>query len=151
MRPRLRKMILAAALALLCTAPASEPAWASAELRIQSSAGGVIGDYLKLFMLAREAGHTVVIDGPCLSACTLVLSVMPRNRICVTRKAVLGFHAAWMPDEDGKVHTHRGATRLMMATYPQGVRKWIDRRGGLSRKTLLLRGRELNAMYRVCS
>ena len=39
------------------------------------------------------SGEKVIIDGPCLSACTLVLSTVPSNRICVTKRAVLGFHA----------------------------------------------------------
>jgi hypothetical protein len=42
-----------------------------------------------------------VIDGPCLSACTLVLSTLPRNRICTTSRAVLGFHAPFMLDSKG--------------------------------------------------
>jgi hypothetical protein len=139
-----RRLLLAALLSLATIAPAS------AELRIHGSPGGVIGDYLRLFMLAKELGQNVVIDGPCLSACTLVLSVMPRNRVCATRRAVLGFHAAWTPDEEGQVLTHPGATRLMFATYPKAVRDWIRRRGGLSRETILLRGRELAAMVRSC-
>ena len=32
-----------------------------------------------------------MIDGRCLSACTLVRGVIPRERICVTRRARLGF------------------------------------------------------------
>jgi hypothetical protein len=140
----MRRIVFAALLSLATAAPAS------AELRIEGSAGGVIGDYLRLFMLAKELGHNVVIDGPCLSACTLVLSVMPRKRVCATRRAVLGFHAAWLPDEDGQALTHPGATRLMFATYPKAVRDWIRRRGGLSRDTILLRGRELAAMVRPC-
>jgi hypothetical protein len=124
---------------------------ASATVRIESSAGGRIGDYLALFAAVRQSGEDVVIDGPCLSACTLVLSVVPRNRICVTRRAILGFHAAWTPDRRGKEVTHAGGTRLMYATYPGPVKAWIRRHGGLTRKTLLLQGSELNALYRPCS
>ena len=140
----MRRIVFAAALSLLTAAPAS------AELRIEGSAGGRIGDYLTLFALARQAGHKVVIDGPCLSACTLVLSVLPRGRICVTPRAILGFHAAWTPDDDGRPLTHSGATRLMLGTYPAAVRGWIARHGGLSRRLLLLRGRELAALYPRC-
>ena len=66
---------------------------ALADVRILSSSGGVVSDYLKFFSQVRQSGERVVIDGPCLSACTLVLSTVPRNHICVTRRAVLGFHA----------------------------------------------------------
>src|SRR5262249_33909981 len=77
--------------AALCRAVGSP---AVAEVRILSSPGGTVGSFLTLFEVVRESGERVAIDGPCLSACTLVLSTIPANRICVTRRAVLGFHAA---------------------------------------------------------
>ena len=58
-----------------------------------SSPGGAVDAYLAAFARVRQSGERVVIDGPCLSACTLVLTTIPRSRICVTRRAVLGFHA----------------------------------------------------------
>ncbi|MBV9564256.1 MAG: hypothetical protein JOY90_28020, partial [Bradyrhizobium sp.] len=63
---------------------------ARAEVRILASPGGQVGDFLDLFETVRASGERVVIDGPCLSACTLVLSIVPSQRICVTRRAVLG-------------------------------------------------------------
>jgi hypothetical protein len=126
-------------------------AQASADLRIQASAGGEVGSYLRLFALVRESGERVVIDGPCLSACTLVLSIVPHRRICVTRRAVLGFHAAVAVDRDGNRFSASEATRVIAQTYPAPVRAWITRHGGLSRKLLLLRGRELAALYPSCS
>ena len=121
-----------------------------ATVRIESSPGGRIGDYLTLFTMVRQSGESVVIDGPCLSACTLVLSVVPAERICVTRRAILGFHAAWTPDRQGRPRTQAEATQLMMDIYPAGVRRWINRRGGLTRKLLVMRGRELAHFYRRC-
>jgi hypothetical protein len=135
----------AAALLLIGMAPAS------ADLRIQSSAGGEVGSYLRLFALVRESGERVVIDGPCLSACTLVLSIVPHRRICVTRRAVLGFHAAIAVDREGHRFSAADATKVIADTYPAPVRAWITRHGGLSRKLLLLRGRELAALYPSCS
>ena len=124
---------------------------ASAEVRIQRDFGGQIGPYLYKYAVMREAGHQVVIDGPCLSACTLALAVIPRERICMTHNAVLGFHAAWMPGADGRPVKSTGGTRLLMAVYPPRVRDWIKRRGGLNGKTIFLRGRELSALYRTCT
>jgi hypothetical protein len=124
---------------------------AAAEVRIRHDMGGQIGPYLHRYAAMREAGHRVVIDGPCLSACTLAVAVIPRERICVTQNAVLGFHAAWMPGSDGRPVTSPGGTRLLMAVYPQRVRNWIRRRGGLNGKTIYLRGRELTALYRTCT
>jgi hypothetical protein len=47
---------------------------ARAELRILASPGGQVGPFLDLFERVRASGERVVIDGPCLSACTLVLT-----------------------------------------------------------------------------
>jgi len=40
----------------------------------------------------------IVIDGPCLFVYTLVLSTIPRDRLCVTRFAILGFRAPQQKD-----------------------------------------------------
>lgn len=140
----MQKLLLAALVSIACIAPAA------ADIRIVSSPGGQIGPFLNLFETVRQSGQRVVIDGPCLSACTLVLSVVPPSRICVTRRAVLGFHAAWSPDTYGRQVTQSEASQVVLATYPAPVRNWIQRRGGLTRRTLLLRGRELAALYPSC-
>jgi hypothetical protein len=44
----------------------------------------------------------------------------------------------------------RDGTQLLMNNYPQQVRKWIARRGGLSPQMMYLRGRELASMYPTC-
>lgn len=123
---------------------------AQAELRIRASPGGVVGPFLDLFERVRDSGERVVIDGPCLSACTLVLSMVPANRICMTRRAVLGFHAARSIDQQGRMYPEPGASDLVLEAYPAAVRGWIRRRGGLSSRLLLLRGRELGAIYPSC-
>ena len=123
---------------------------ARAEVRILASPGGQVGPFIDLFDEVRASGERVVIDGPCLSACTLVLSVVPHDRICVTRRAVLGFHAARSVDRRGKIYAEPEASRLVLEAYPGPVRDWIARRGGLTSRLLLLRGRELTAMYRPC-
>jgi hypothetical protein len=124
---------------------------ASAVVRITGDPGGQIGPYLESFVALRESGERVVIDGPCLSACTMVLGVVPRDRICVTRRARLGFHAAWDHGENGRPSTSRGGTQLLMAVYPQHVKRWINRRGGLTREMKYLSGRELASMYPTCN
>jgi hypothetical protein len=80
----------------------------------------------------------------------MVLGVIPRDRICVTQRARLGFHAAWHPGDNGRPILSRGGTRLLMDVYPQPVRNWIARRGGLTPRMIFLSGRELTAMYSTC-
>ena len=121
-----------------------------AEIRILASPGGQVGPFLDLFDRVRESGERVVIDGPCLSACTLVLMTVPEERICVTRRAVLGFHAARSIDGRGRTYAEPEASRLVLQAYPSPVRGWISRRGGLTSRMLLLRGRELAAIYPSC-
>jgi hypothetical protein len=123
---------------------------ARADVRIVASPGGEVGPFLDLFEEVRNSGERVVIDGPCLSACTLVLSIVPGDRICVTRRAVLGFHAARSIDRRGRIYAEPEASQLVLEAYPGPIRNWIMRRGGLTSKLLLLRGRELAAMYRSC-
>ena len=123
---------------------------AAADVRILASPGGQVGPFLRLFETVRESGERVVIDGPCLSACTLVLMSLPRSRICVTPRAVLGFHAATSRDFLGRSVHEAEATGVVLAAYPPRVRQWIVRPGGLSARMLLLRGGELAAIYPRC-
>jgi hypothetical protein len=139
-----RRAIFAAVLILAALAPAC------AEVRIRASPGGEVGPYLKLFTLLRQSGERVVIDGPCFSACTLVLSTIPASRICVTSRAVLGFHAPRWVDRQGRVYAATKETQMVTDTYPAPVRAWIKRQGGLSSRLIYLRGRELAAMYPRC-
>ena len=138
--------VLAGAVAAALTVASS----AHAVVRIKSDPGGQIGPYLENLVALRGSGERVIIDGPCLSACTMVLGVIPRERICVTPRARLGFHAAWHPAEDGHPIPSREATALLMSIYPEHVRSWISRRGGLSPRMKYLSGRELAAMYHTC-
>ena len=87
---------------------------AGAEVRILGSPGGQVGPFLDMFDEVRASGDRVVIDGPCLSACTLVLSVVPNDRICVTRRAVLGFHAARSMDRRGRLYAEPEASELVL-------------------------------------
>ena len=123
---------------------------AHAEVRILSSPGGQVGPFIELFDRVRQTGERVVIDGPCLSACTLVLMTVPNERICVTRRAVLGFHAARSMDNRGRMYAEPEASRAVLEAYPAPVRNWISRRGGLTSRMLLLRGRDLAAIYPSC-
>ena len=77
--------------------------------------------------------------------------MLPRSQICVTPRAVLGFHAARVIDTtSGRAYAAPRATQVVIETYPPPVRRWIERRGGLTSRVLLLRGRELAAMLPAC-
>ncbi len=138
-------LILAAAAATAITISS-----AGATMRITADRGGLLHDYAEKFQQAQASGEAVVIDGACLSACTLVVGMLPRNQVCATSRAVLGFHAAWRPTSTGGKVTSQDATQYMMEVYPPGLRHWIDRRGGLTPRMIFLHGRELAAFVPSC-
>jgi hypothetical protein len=121
-----------------------------AAVRIGQDRGGRIGAYVDKYQGLRSSGEMVIIDGFCVSACTIVLGSVPHDRICVTSRANLGFHAAWDLGSNGRKITNPEATQELYSMYPFEVRRWIDQRGGLSPRMIFLSGRELTAMYRPC-
>jgi hypothetical protein len=123
---------------------------ATAAVRITDDRGGNIGAYWSRYMALRDAGEEIIIDGICSSACTLVLGIVPHDRICVTPNAVLGFHAAWRPGFLGFEIINDPATRTLWNIYPMPIRRWISRNGGLGLATIYLSGPELLTMYRQC-
>jgi hypothetical protein len=137
-------MLAGIAIAAISVSPAG------ATMRITGDPGGLLTAYVERFEAARASGEPVIIDGACLSACTLAVAILPRGQVCATPKAVLGFHSAWRRTADGGRVTSPDATRAMYEVYPSNVRKWITRRGGLSERIMLLKGRELAAMVPAC-
>src|SRR6201996_9018392 len=116
---------------LVAAAVAAHSSVAYAEVRITNDEGGSINQYFARYQGIRDSGDTVVIDGLCLSACTLVLGILPPNRVCATEGAMLGFHAAWRPNAMGGKVLARDQTERMLESYPVSVRRWISRQGGL--------------------
>lgn len=139
-----RKILFTVVLCLSAVGPAF------ADVRILGSPGGVVGPFVEVFERLRESGEKVIIDGPCFSACTLVLSIVPRDRICVTPRAVFGFHAERALNKRGRLVIERRASRIVLSAYPPPVRHWIERHGGLTSRLLLLLGRDLAAIYPMC-
>src|ERR1700743_792873 len=136
--------LLAVVLLLVGMAPSH------AVVRIADDRGGRIGTYVDKYQALRTSGEAVIIDGLCASACTIVLGQIPRDRICVTSHATLGFHAAWDFGTDGRAITNPEATQMLYSMYPSPVKRWINARGGLTPHMIFLRGKELQALYKPC-
>ena len=103
--------VLAAVLLMLGSAPAT------ATVRIANDTGGQIGPYLAKYRALRASGERVEIDGTCASACTMLLGIIPRNRICITPRASLLFHSAW--DMEGDQAVASEGSRILWSTYPE--------------------------------
>ena len=108
---QLRLLLCAAILACGITS-------ASATMRIVEDHGGQVGKYLQAFAKVRATGERVIIDGDCMSACTMVLGLVPSKQLCVTPRARFGFHAASMPNDDGRLVTSGLATEALWGIYP---------------------------------
>ena len=122
----------------------------NATLRIENDRGGQIGAYLKKFEKIKDSDEKVVIDGDCLSACTLILGLVSADRICVTPRARLGFHTAWKAGFIGIQVENTAGTQILWNMYPSRIREWIAQSGGLSDRTLYLSGAELMELYPQC-
>ena len=107
---------------------------ARAVLRITSDHGGYVSEYKARYERIRDRHERVIIDGICNSACTLVFGIVPPSRVCATPRAILGFHEAYYDKAFtfGIKVTSAEGTSDLMSYYPQPVRDWIRRNGGLT-------------------
>jgi hypothetical protein len=144
----MRRAVYAVLLLLLLLLLSFMPA--AAEVWIEGSPGGKATSFIDFFEMLRRSRERVVIDGPCYSACTLVLIIVPRSRICVTPRAEFGFHAARAIDQYGREYPAPDVTRVVAAAYPAPIRNWIKLHGGLTRTPIFLSGRKLADMYPRC-
>jgi hypothetical protein len=126
---------------------------ARADYRITRDHGGLVDEYKAKYAAIRDRGERVVIDGICNSACTLVLGIVPLNRICVTPRASLGFHQAYYDKRltFGMKVTSYAGTADLMSYYPVSVKDWIARHGGLTPEMKKVKnGPELWAIVDPC-
>jgi hypothetical protein len=107
---------------------------ARAYLRITGDHGGYVSEYKAKYQRVRDRHERVIIDGICNSACTLVFGIVPLNKICVTPRASLGFHEAYYDRAYtfGIKVTSAAGTSDLMSYYPEPLKDWIRRNGGLT-------------------
>jgi hypothetical protein len=122
---------------------------AKADVLIKNDGGGDILPYIAKYLNLQMRGERVTIAGDCLSACTLALGLLAKDRRCFTSDARLGFHAAYMEFGKSRIRDHLG-TAIFWWVYPAEIRAWISSHGGLTSKLIYLQGKELAAMYPPC-
>ena len=107
---------------------------ARADLHITRDHGGYVEEYKAKYKHIRDSGQRVIIDGICNSACTLVFGIVPMNKICVTPRASLGFHQAYYDKSFtfGIKVTSAEGTSDLVSYYPDTMKDWIRRNGGLT-------------------
>lgn len=136
---------------LACFAFSVAPAQAA--YRITRDYGGLVAEYKARYAMLRDRKERIVIDGQCNSACTLLLGIIPRQRVCVTPRASLGFHQAYYDKRwtAGIRVTSAAGTAELMSYYPPPVKDWIARNGGLTPSMKVMRnGAELWSVLDPC-
>jgi hypothetical protein len=89
--------------------------------------GGNVSEHYFTYSQVNKDYDRVVIDGQCKSACTMVLGVVPLNKICITPGGYFMFHAAHHGDRT----LNPATTQQMMAAYAPAVRGWVIRHHAL--------------------
>jgi hypothetical protein len=86
---------------------------------INDDRGGLIRNYLDRWAEIKSSGEKLILDGLCLSACTMFTS-LPNT--CITEKVILGFHQG----------TNPRATRTMRLMWPERLKQLVDSKGELA-------------------
>jgi hypothetical protein len=107
---------------------------------ISNDRGGFVFLYLMKWQKLALQHPNVRISGVCLSACTVMLGYVPRKNICVTAKGVLGFHLATMSF----------ATQQLLEVYPDDIKAWINKNGGLTYQVMWMQAPETYHFFQKC-
>ena len=78
---------------------------------VEGDFGGVIGDYVEQAGIMR--GSKVIINGACMSACTLFLTNSFHLDVCMTMNALFGFHQSYQMDNGKPVVGPAAAARAL--------------------------------------
>jgi hypothetical protein len=122
-------------------------------LHITRDHGGYVEEYKTKYQRIRDKGERVVIDGICNSACTMVFGIVPMNKICVTPKASIGVHQAYYDKAFtfGIKVTSADGTSDLMSYYPDPMKDWIRKNGGLTTEMKKIKnGEELWKIVDAC-
>jgi hypothetical protein len=111
--------------------------------------GGDIEEFDARYQKIRKSGARVVIDGLCLSACTIVAS-LPKSQVCVTSKASLGVHLATSGNDRGEYIDYEYTKWAVKKYYPQPMQDWINSHGGLEEEPKYIKGKDLLAIFDPC-
>jgi hypothetical protein len=110
-------------------------------IEISDDTGGSLADYTARWAAHRRDGVRVRIAGPCNSECTMLLGQIPRDRICVTPEASLGFRRADLS----------ATTAALWKSYPTDIKLWITEHGGLTQDVSWMRAPDVYRYFNKCT
>jgi hypothetical protein len=144
----IRGLLTGALLLLLSVCPTN------ATVIINKDYGGVIDEYVMKYEIFRSAGDNIIIDGECDSACTLLLGIIPKHKMCVTPRAKLGFHSGALVNlKTGERKHSQDATERLWLSYPKEVKALLRTKGfwGQEHPELVyVEGAELRSLIPQC-
>lgn len=145
MKSFLAKLVVAASLFAVATIPAN------ATLVIRSNPGGIVEEFVRAVETYRMRRESIVVDGPCMSACVLTLSLARDGLMCATPRASFHFHSAYSgPPGTAAYDDDGGYNAVMMDEVPESVAEYVRDHGGLTHKWIVLSGREMAKRVPIC-
>jgi hypothetical protein len=146
--------IFGAVASLFCTSVVAEPTgmvWPAIACGnpcvISDDAGGIVDTYEAQARLMAATNIPVIVDGPCMSACTIFVDI-DRANICLTERALLGYHKSVYKKGDDDVFGD-------IEYSTPGLEDYIKSHGGLpdpdSGHLLMLNSHEAGQFYKACS
>jgi hypothetical protein len=119
---------------------------------VRYSPGGDIDTFLVAADKIKHEGAVLRIDGPCISACTMAADRLRPNNVCVTPRALFGFHnvTVTLPN-GGQFRSPAGGY------YHWDISRWVHQRGGFpgtlvgDETLLIMTFKESAAFFPVCS
>ena len=100
---------------------------------VEYDGGGTMAEYYSRARIMNKA--KVIIDGPCLSACTLFLSQKFALDLCITERALFGFHKPYkVSPADGEPMVFASLepeadiwwTEEFYSVMPRHIQKWLE-------------------------
>jgi hypothetical protein len=113
--------ILAAAILAILSSVTAGVADAEKIYTVRDEPGGSVIDHWVKYAEVNKAYDRVVIDGRCKSSCTMLLGIVPLDKICITPRGYFMFHAAHNSDRSFNARE----TGTMMNVYAPPVRDWV--------------------------
>lgn len=130
------------------TTPAYPPVPCSNVCVIEFNPGGIVDFFEAQGRQLAADKTTVIVDGPCMSACTILVDE-DRANVCVTHRALLGYHQSEMIDSQGDRIFHN------IPYKTPGLNEYIKSHGGLpnpeSGHLLMLNFSEATQFYKACN
>ena len=120
---------------------------ASATVKISDmDPGGSVSTYINYWTRVGQSGEQVIIDAPCMSACTFFLGLVPAKNVCMTPRASLGVHQVSSGDVPDPVFS----AAFYRWIYPEWVQQWIKDHGGLQPDVMFMYPEDTKGHIPLC-